>query len=144
MRRTPTFSILRTGKAGGMTPLRCAALTALLLVPATTAMARSTAAQPPHATARVAQLTAEPTTVQPGEALRLAGRGFPPNARIALLAGPSHAEAERIGRAQTGRRGQFVATIRIRARSSARALVALACADACRVKASVRFRIVTP
>jgi len=127
-----------------MTPLRCTALAALLVLPAATAVARPPSAQPPHAAARVAQLTAERTTVQPGEALRLEGRGFPRNAHIALLAGPSRAEAERIGSAQTGRRGQFVATIRIRARSAAGALVALACSDACRVRASVRFRIVTP
>lgn len=119
-----------------MTPLRCIALVAVALLPAATvAVARPVA--PP-------QLTAEPATVQPGDTFRFTGTGFPRNAQIALFAGPRNTEAQRIGSAQTGRRGRFVATIRVRARSSARAFVAIACVDACRIKASVRFRIVAP
>jgi hypothetical protein len=131
VRRTATFSNFRSGKAGGMTPLRCTALAALVLLPAAAVAA-----------ARTPQLTADPTAVQPGETLTLEGRGFPPNAHVALLAGPPSAEAQRIGGAQTGRRGRFTATIRIRTHSSAGAFVALACFDGCRVKASARFRIV--
>ena len=128
-----------------MIPLRCTALAALALLPvATVAVAQPASAPPSHAAARTPQLTADATTVQPGEAITLTGRGFPRNARLALLAGPPHEDAERIGSAQTGRRGRFVATIRIRERSSAGAFVASACFDACRVKASVRFRIVVP
>jgi hypothetical protein len=82
--------------------------------------------------------------VKPGETLRLTGRGFPRNAHLALMAGPPNGEATRIGGAQTGRRGSFTAKILIRARSSAGAFVALACFDGCGVKASARFRIVTP
>jgi hypothetical protein len=145
VRRTPRFSIARSGKAGGMTPLRCTALAALALLPAATvAVAQSTAAAPRQAATRSAQLTADPTAVQPGETVTLEGTGFPRNAHVALLAGPPHADPARIGGAQTGRRGRFVATIRIRTRSSAGAYVARACVDSCRVSASARFRIVTP
>lgn len=134
------FSILRSGKAGGMTPLRCTFLAALALLPATAVAV----AQPASPAARTPQITLTPTAVEPGETLTLEGRGFPRNAHIALFAGRPNAEAERIGGAQTGRRGRFTATIRIRASSSAGALVARACFDACRVKASARFRIVMP
>jgi hypothetical protein len=127
-----------------MIPVRCIALAALALLPATAALAQPTGAPPSHAAERTPRLTAEPTSVAPGETLRLVGRGFPRNARLALLAGPPDGEARRIGGAQTGRRGRFVATIRIRERSDAGAWIAQACFDACRVKASVRFRIVTP
>jgi hypothetical protein len=128
-----------------MTPLRCTALAALALLPATAvAVAQPAAPTARPAAARTPQITVAPTAVQPGETLTLEGRGFPRNAHIALFAGPPNAEAARIGGAQTGRRGRFAATIRIRAQSSPGALVALACFDACRVKASARFRIVAP
>jgi hypothetical protein len=127
-----------------MTPLRCTALAALALLPAATVAVAQPSAPSPQAAARTPQLSADPTAVQPGGSLTLEGRGFPPNVHVALLAGPPGSDAERIGGAQTGRRGRFVATIRIRARSSAGAFVALACFDACRVKASTRFRIVAP
>jgi hypothetical protein len=128
-----------------MTPLRCTTLAALALLPtATIAITQSTAAPRSHAAERAPQLTANSATVKPGETLTLTGRGFPHNAHLALLAGPPDADAKRIGGAQTGRRGTFTATIRIREHSSAGALVARACFDACNVKASARFRIVTP
>jgi hypothetical protein len=128
-----------------MTPLRCTALTALALLPAATmAATQSTAAPRSFAAERTPQLTANSATVKPGETLTLTGRGFPRNAHLALLAGPPDADAKRIGGAQTGQRGSFTAKIRIRAHSSAGALVARACFDACTVKASARFRIVTP
>ncbi|HEV7771852.1 MAG TPA: hypothetical protein VGO48_01045 [Conexibacter sp.] len=94
--------------------------------------------------ARTPQLTADPTAVQAGGTLTLQGTGFPRNIRVTLLAGPPNAEATRIGGASTGRRGRFTATIRIRPHSSSGAFVALACHDACRVKASAHFRIVAP
>jgi len=93
---------------------------------------------------RTPQLTPDRTAVKPGETLTLSGRGFPRNAHLALMAGAPKADAQRIGGAQTGSRGSFVAKIRIRARSSAGAFIARACFDACRVTASARFRIVTP
>jgi len=121
-------------------PMRCTALVALALVPATAVAAVS----PRHAAAPTPRLTADPVAVHPGEAVTLQGSGFPPNVHIALMAGPPHAEATRIGGAQTGRRGRFLAKIRIRSRSSAGAFVALACHDRCRVKASARFRVLEP
>jgi len=128
-----------------MTPLRCTALTALALLPvATIAVAQSTAAPRSDTAARAPQLTAASATVKPGETLTLTGRGFPSNAHLALLAGPHDGDAKRIGGAQTGQRGTFTAKIRIRKNSSAAALIARACFDACNVKASTRFRIVTP
>jgi hypothetical protein len=93
--------------------------------------------------AGTARLTANPTAVHPGERLELHGSGFPANARLTLLAGSPHGRRSRIGSAVTGRRGTFVATIRVRSRAAAAAFVALACQDGCRVNASVRFRIVT-
>jgi hypothetical protein len=128
-----------------MTALRCTALAALALLPAATvAVAHPDATPRPQAAERTPRLTADATVVRPGETLTLTGRGFPRNAHVALLAAPPQEDPQRIGSAQTGRRGRFVATIRIRARSSAAARVASACAHACRLKASVRFRIVAP
>lgn len=129
-----------------MTPLRCTALAALALLPVATAtVAVAKPASPASdAAARTPQLTAEPTAVKPGETVTLEGRGFPRDVHVALLAGPPGGEATRIGGARTGRRGRFVATVRIRTRSSAGAFVARACFDACSVHASARFRIVTP
>jgi len=128
-----------------MTPLRCTALAALALLPAATiAVAQSTAAPTSRVAERTPQLTADSATVKPGETLTLKGRGFPSNARLALLAGPTDANGKKIGGAQTGRHGTFTAKIHIRENSSAAALVARACFDACSVKASTRFRIVTP
>jgi hypothetical protein len=128
-----------------MTPLRCTALAALALLPAATiAVAQSTAAPRSEAAAGTPQLTADAATVKPGETLTLKGRGFPSNARLALLAGPRSGDAKRIGSAQTGRRGTFTAKVRIRKDSSAAAMIARACFDACNVQAGTRFRIVTP
>jgi hypothetical protein len=128
-----------------MTPLRCTALAALALLPAATvAVAQSASAPRVQVAERTPELTAAATAVKPGETLTLTGRGFPRNAHIALLAGPRGEDPQRIGGAQTGRRGSFTAKIRIRARSSPATLVARACVDACRVKASARFRIVAP
>jgi len=128
-----------------MTPLRCTALAALALLPAATiAVAQSTAAPRAGASARAPQLTAASATVKPGETLTLTGRGFPRNAQLVLLAGRRDGAAKRIGRAQTGRRGSFTAKIRIRDDSTAAAMVARACFNACSVQASARFRIVTP
>lgn len=98
----------------------------------------------PDAAASGPSLTAEPQATAPGDTLVLRGRGFPRNAQIELLAGPPGGDAQRIGGAQTGRRGVFTARIRIRPRSDAGRFVALACHDACRVKASARFSILAP
>lgn len=87
------------------------------------------------------RLTADRPVVQPGSALTVRASGFPGRAAVTLLAGPPHGATVRIGSATTGSRGGFVAKIRIRARSAARTLVASACIDGCRVRASVRFRI---
>lgn len=128
-----------------MSPLRGTALAALALLPAATvAVAQSTAAPRLHVAERSPRLSADSATVKPGETLTLKGRGFPSNAHVALLAGPHAGDAKRIGGAETGTRGTFTAKIRIREHSSAAALVARACSDACSVKASTRFRIVTP
>ena len=120
---------------------RAIALVGLALLPVASA---ATAQPASRSAARTPQLSADPRAVQPGATLTLEGSGFPRNAHIALLAGPPHAEASRIGGARTGSRGRFVATIHIREHADAGRLVALACVDACRVKASARFRIVVP
>jgi hypothetical protein len=128
-----------------MTPLRCTALAALALLPAATVALAQPAGEPHGQVAeRTPQLTADATAVAPGETLTLVGRGFPSDAHVALLAGPPNEDARRIGGAQTGRRGSFTAKIRIRARSAPGPLVARACVDGCRVKATARFRIVAP
>jgi hypothetical protein len=125
--------------------MRRAALIPLLL--AVTALVAAVAvareAPAPHA-GHAPRLTASSRAVEPGSSLRLEGRGFPRHARIALLAGPPRGDARRIGGAHTGRRGRFVATIRIRAHADAARFVARACLDRCRVEASARFRIVAP
>ncbi|MFL5818196.1 MAG: hypothetical protein ACJ76L_11430 [Conexibacter sp.] len=121
-------------------PIRYTALAALLLSSSVAAVAGARPAAPSAPPAP--QLTADRTAVQAGGTLTLQGTGFPRNAHLTLLAGPRAADASRIGGATTGRRGRFTATIHIRPHSSAGALVALACHDACRLKASTRFRIV--
>lgn len=123
---------------------RTALVACLLTLPVAAVAGARPAAPSSSPAARTPQLTADPTAVQAGETLTLQGTGFPSNAHVTLLAGPPNAEATRIGGASTGRRGRFTATIRIRPRSDASAMVALACHDACRVKASARFRIVGP
>jgi hypothetical protein len=122
--------------------IRRTVLVMLLLSMSFAAVVGAQAAAP--STPRTPQLTAAPTAVQAGDTLTLQGTGFPRNVHVTLLAGPPNAEATRIGGASTGRRGRFTATIHIRPHSSAGAFVALACHDACRVKASARFRIVAP
>jgi hypothetical protein len=126
--------------------MRRGALAGLALLPAVAVAATAQPASPPpdHAALRAPQLVADAAAVQPGQTLTLEGTGFPRNVHVALLAGPPRAQATRIGGAQTGRRGHFVATIHIRARADAGPLVAMACHDACRVKATARFRIVAP
>lgn len=120
----------------------------LLVLGITTAVAALSAAQAfgdgAAAPAGGPQLTADQVVVKPGGALAVRGSGFPRQVRLTLLAGAPHHPATRIGSATTGRRGRFVATIRIRVRSAAGTFVASACSDRCRVRASVRFRIVAP
>ncbi|HET6448616.1 MAG TPA: hypothetical protein VFG31_05855 [Conexibacter sp.] len=118
-------------------PLRSTILAALVLAPAT-----AVAASSGQLAARTPQLTADPVAVQPGGTLTLEGSGFPGNVHVALMAKPPHGATTRIGGAETGRHGHFLATIHIRPQSSAGAFVALACHDDCRLKASARFRIV--
>jgi hypothetical protein len=95
----------------------------------------------PGAAVSAPQLIADRAVVQPGATLTLQGRGFPRDAHIALLARQLHGERMRIGGARTGSRGSFTATIHIRPGSAAGRVVAFACHDACRVKASADFRI---
>jgi hypothetical protein len=120
--------------------MRHTALISLLLL-STAGLATAGAAQAPTSGP---QLTAAPAAVEAGETVTLEGRGFPRNVHVALIAKPPHGEAIRIGGALTGLRGRFTATIHIRPRSAPRALVAFACVDACRVKATAQFRIVAP
>jgi hypothetical protein len=89
------------------------------------------------------RLTAEPFAVRPGDTLVLRGRGFPKRAEIALFVGPP-GDSTRIGGAQTGTRGRFVASIRIRRPSDPDRYLLRACHDGCRVTAIARFRIVAP
>ncbi len=81
--------------------------------------------------------------MRPGASLRLEGRGWASKVHVSLLAGPPHRTPTRIGGALPGLHGSFVATIHIRPRAAPGTLVAVACQDACRAKATVRFRIVT-
>lgn len=111
------------------------------LIPLLLLSGAALAAAPARAAAPAPQLTADPVAARPGSTVTLAGRGFPRETHVALFAGTPGAPRMRIGGALTGRRGRFVATIHIRARADAGALVAVACADACRVQASARFRI---
>ncbi|HEX4805223.1 MAG TPA: hypothetical protein VFU94_04925 [Conexibacter sp.] len=114
------------------------ALAALGALPAAWAAEPSVAASP-----AVPRLTASPVAVRPGTTLTLTGRGFAASAHLTLLVRRPHGHASRMGAAVTGIRGGFVATIRIRARAAAGAFEAVACQDACRVQAGVRFRIVS-
>jgi hypothetical protein len=115
-----------------------------LCIPAITALGAAAYAAAPRTGTSVPKLTADRVAVEPGGTLTLEGTGFPRNAHLALMAGPPHGASTRIGGAETGKGGRFVATIHVRPHSSAGAFVALACHDSCRVKASARFRIVAP
>lgn len=90
------------------------------------------------------RLTVEPGDVAPGDTLVVHGAGFPRRAQITLFAGTPHGDSLRIGSAQTGRRGGFSASIRIRRPSDPHRYVVRACHDDCRVAASARFRVVRP
>ncbi|HEX5146589.1 MAG TPA: hypothetical protein VFV85_06170 [Conexibacter sp.] len=124
--------------------MRRTALIPLLLV----AAAALTAARPappskpaPRARTAVPQLEADPAVVLPGDVVTLHGSGFPANVHLALFANAPRAERTRIGGAMTGRSGRFTATVHIRQASHPGVFRALACYDACGVKASARFRI---
>jgi len=87
------------------------------------------------------RLHARPVHVHRGTTLILRGAGFPRRADIVLRAGRPHAKAPRIGSARTGRLGSFRARIHIRWRTAPGVYVARACHDRCRVRATVRFRV---
>lgn len=91
-----------------------------------------------------AALTVDDARVPAGAVLVLRGGSFPRDAHIVLRAGRAGDETERIGRARTGRRGSFVAEVRIDADTPAGRYVAVACHDRCRTKASVQFRVQQP
>jgi hypothetical protein len=90
------------------------------------------------------RLHATPARVAQGGTIVLHGRGFPANAHIVLRATPPGRRAHRIGEAQTGLRGGFVAPIAIDDDAAPGAYVAAACHDRCRVKATVGFRVLRP
>ncbi len=115
--------------------------TALVAV-AVGAVAVTAPAQPSHAAG--ATLAAEDARVPAGKVLVVRGRGFPHDAHVALRAGRAGGETARIGGAHTGRRGSFVAEIRIDPDAPAGRYVAVACHDHCRVKAAVPFRVQRP
>lgn len=119
------------------------ALTAVTLVVAAAGTFAVAAPAKPDQVVGVA-LTADDARVPAGEVLVLRGRSFPRDAHIVLRAGRAGDETERIGRARTGRRGSFVAEVRIDAETPAGRYVAVACHDRCRIKASVQFRVQRP
>jgi hypothetical protein len=90
------------------------------------------------------RLTADRAHVQGGGAVILHGNGFPRRADIVLLAAAPHTAAKQIGTARTGVHGGFAAPIRIDIHAAPGLYVATACHDACRLTASVRFRVVSP
>jgi hypothetical protein len=105
-----------------------------------TSLASSEHGARPAATPR---LDVRPAAARQGGQIVLRGRGFEPQVRVVLLAGPPDGEARRIGAARTNERGGFRAPIRIARRARAGAYVALACRHDCRVKASAPFRVLS-
>lgn len=89
-------------------------------------------------------LTAKDSHITAGETLVVRGQGFPRDSHIALRAGRDGRKTDRIGGAETGRRGSFVAEIRIEADAVRGDYVAIACHDRCRMKATLLFHVRRP
>jgi hypothetical protein len=89
----------------------------------------------------VPRLHATPGKVARGGTVVLHGRGFPANAHVVLRATAPGRESKRIGEAQTGLRGGFVAPVAIDDDAALGPYVAVACHDRCRVKATANFRV---
>lgn len=88
-----------------------------------------------------ATLSTQDARIAAGETLVVRGHGFPRDAHIVLRAGRDGRKTERIGDAETGRRGSFVAKIHIEADAVRGAYVAMACHDRCRIKATLLFHV---
>lgn len=86
-------------------------------------------------------LEIRPRAADRGGRVVLYGSGFPPLARVSLLAGPPASEAVKIGSARTDADGAFVAPITIERAVEPGRYVALACRHRCRVKATANFRV---
>lgn len=127
--------ILRTG--------RRASTGAALLLGTTAALALAGPTVTGHGVAGPVLLT-DDARVTAGEALVVRGRGFPKNAHISLRAGRDGKGTSRIGSAETGRRGAFVARVRIDEDAHAGRYVAMACHDHCKVKATLHFHVQQP
>lgn len=122
--------------------MRRLALTGCLAVLAAAAGVTATAA-PTAGTARPKPaLRAHTVRVAAGATFVVRGTGFPHRARLVLRAGRPDAKAPRIGSARTGRLGTFRATIRVMSGTAPGAYVVRACRNRCRVKATLRFRVV--
>lgn len=93
-------------------------------------------------------LSTDPVHVLPGGKLLLRGRHFPPGIHLRLTArrlrGPGERLRARIGSARPGRLGGFAAPIDIERGAKPGLYLVVACADHCRVRASVRFRVLRP
>lgn len=89
-------------------------------------------------------LQATHAQILPGGTLVLHGTGFPQSAHVTLRAARPDGDANRIGSADTGRRGGFVARVKINANVPPGRYVATACHDRCRVKATTTFRVLRP
>ncbi len=111
---------------------------ALSLVAAGAATAVALAAQAPQEPV----LQPDVARVAAGGTLVLHGHGFPAGAHLVLRAGERGGATRRIGSADTGRRGTFVARIAINRRVGRGHYVAVVCQQHCRVKASTSFRVV--
>lgn len=117
---------------------RCALLVVVLLIASGGALAF---AAPQSAGPKLA---VESAHVQAGGTVVVHGNGFPRRADVVLLAAAPHVRAKQIGTARTGVHGGFVAPIRIDIHATPGVYVATACHDGCRLKASVRFRVLSP
>ena len=123
--------------------MSCRALTGAVLVAGFTG-AYAVAAPSVRLAENPAVLTTEDAHITAGETLVVRGSGFPRNAHIALRAGRDGRKTARIGGAETGRRGSFVAEIRIEDDAVRGDYVAIACQDRCRIKATLLFHVRRP
>ena len=128
---------MSTGRS--RTALRIAAVLGLVACLAVAVVASAVAQR--HAGPR---LHATPGRVAQGTTVVLHGRGFPANAHIVLRATLPGGRSKRIGEAQTGLRGGFVAPVAIDRDAAPGAYIAAACHDRCHVKATATFRVLRP
>lgn len=113
---------------------RAIAALALTLALSATLVATSVAGHRPS-------VRVTPRTVDPGETLRVTGKGWPKRSKVALFIGVENGDADRVRTVRTSRRGGFRTRLRISREAEPGRYVILACQRGCRTKALRAFGV---